>query len=533
MLLVLFSSAAAFARSAPHPFYGRLLSDGSRSLLGGDHQTAARQLRLAAFGLLDDPVLLVEALVQLSLAQVALQDESGASESISRVLEAERRFGAYAAAVEAGLSLDVRREFEALLVDRFTEAQLRDQGSLARLGDERLQRDLAALSLADRRVRLEELLAAAPDDTRWSSQLAQMALDDLQLESAIAYATQVLEQNPADTAALCVRGVARAEFGECEGAAADLAACPRALDDQRYATGRIDCLARLGRLEEATAALAALPPALHAQKEIRRLERSVDDRVEAAARQAAAELRRQAQAAAAAAKEAERQARLSGVPPAETPGGPPAETPPETGATPAPAATSSTQPTAAAPRAGARPVGGRESKPAGTPSTGSEVSTPPVATAPPNPTREQPARGNRPVAVETSIPASGAATAAQIRKLVENARTANDFIQPMQLARELADRYPGSRDAQHLAAEVAYRASRWTEAVGFFDRGGVPASDRPELSFYEAVARYETGDLAGARVALDRALLKIQRTPFVERYVARIQGTGTGDGGRP
>ena len=532
-LLVGYPTSAALAQAAPHPFYERLLADGSRSLLGGDHQTAARQLRLAAFGLLDDPVSLVEALVQLSLAQVALQDEPGASESISRVLDAERRFGAYAAAAEGGLSLDVRREFEALLVDRFTEAQLRDQGSLSRLGDTRLERDLAALGLAERRARLVELAAAAPHDPRWSTQLAQMALDDLQLESAIAYATQVLDHDPANAAALCVRGVARAESGQCEGAAVDLAACSRALDEERFVTGRIDCLARLGRLEEATAALAALPPELRAEKGIRRLERSVDDQVAAAAKQAALEQRRLAQANAAAVKEAERLARVSGATATETAAEPPPENPPNAVTTPAPE-TSPIEGAASEPRLGTQPEGARETRQTSQPPAAGEAATPPTATPPAIPSRGQSgARGNSRPVVETGIPPEGAATAAQIRQKIEKARTTNDFVEPMQLARELADSYPGSRDAQHLAAEVAYRASRWSESVAFFERGGLPGTERPELSFYEAVARYEIGDLAGARVALDRALPHIRRTPFVERYVARIHGSGAGVGAPP
>jgi Flp pilus assembly protein TadD len=133
--------------------------------------------------------------------------------------------------------------------------------------------------------------------------------------------------------------------------------------------------------------------------------------------------------------------------------------------------------------------------------------------------------------VEDRLPASEEGSEAEIRRLVAGARSADDFVEPLRLARELADRYPRLRDVQHLAAEIAYRASRWSEAVEFFGRGGTPSAERPELSFYEAVARFETGDLAGARAALERALPQIQRTPFVERYVSRIRGSASGSGG--
>ncbi|HUP25445.1 MAG TPA: hypothetical protein VNB06_21210 [Thermoanaerobaculia bacterium] len=498
------------AAATVHPFYQRLLGDGSRALMGGDHQEAARQLRLAAFGLLDSPPTLVLALTQLALAQVAVGDESSATESISRVLDAERRFGAYEAAA-AGLTLDVRREFEELLVQRFTEPQLRDLGSLARLGDARLERDLASLSPAERRVRLEELVAQSSGDARWNAQLAQMAIDANQLEAGVAYASRVLDTQPGDVDARCLRGVARAETGQCEGAVEDLAICPRSLEVERFALGRIDCLARLDRLDDASAALAALPPALLAQRSVRRLERSVADRIDTARRQASAEERRQAQLAAAAAREAERQARLE-----QRAGSAEADAGSEPGTEVA---------KVASPPVSTSPETASAAPPENTP-----VTTPEPASPREQPREQEVARRNRPVVVESGMPAAAEATATQVRRMAAEARSATDFEEPLQLARDLAERYGESRDAQHLAAEIAYRASRWEEAVEYFTRGGPPAAERPELSFYEAVVRYETGDLAGARAALDRALPQIQRTPFVDRYVGRIRAGASGSG---
>lgn len=93
-------------------------------------------------------------------------------------------------------------------------------------------------------------------------------------------------------------------------------------------------------------------------------------------------------------------------------------------------------------------------------------------------------------------------------------------------ARSVADRNPASLSAQHVAAELAYRLARWSDAVELFHRGGEVAASRPELLFYLAVSLYETGDRDAAAAALQLALPGMSRTPFVESYVKKILGDG-------
>jgi len=102
------------------------------------------------------------------------------------------------------------------------------------------------------------------------------------------------------------------------------------------------------------------------------------------------------------------------------------------------------------------------------------------------------------------------------------------------LARELADANPGSREAQHLAAEAAYRSARWQDAAAYFKRGGDPGDARPELLFYLAVALYESGERDAAASALERSLPNLERTPYVDAYAKRIlrSRTSGGTGGR-
>lgn len=93
-----------------------------------------------------------------------------------------------------------------------------------------------------------------------------------------------------------------------------------------------------------------------------------------------------------------------------------------------------------------------------------------------------------------------------------------------QSAREVADAHPESREAQHLAAEAAYRISRWQDAAAYFRRGGDPGDGEPERLFYQAVSLFESGDPAGAAASLRRALPGLKRTPYVETYMKKILG---------
>ena len=100
--------AGAWALGAD-PFYENLLAKGSDQLHRRDFAAAARTLRLACFGLLEEPERLADGLVRLGLAQGAAGDREAFAETFRRLAEVEERFGAYARASIPG---EVRAEFE-------------------------------------------------------------------------------------------------------------------------------------------------------------------------------------------------------------------------------------------------------------------------------------------------------------------------------------------------------------------------------------------------------------------------------------
>jgi len=112
----------------------------------------------------------------------------------------------------------------------------------------------------------------------------------------------------------------------------------------------------------------------------------------------------------------------------------------------------------------------------------------------------------------------------QARQLLGEPRPSKELRQAFELARSVADSHPDSKEAQHLAAEGAYRISRWSDAALYFRRGGDPGEEEPERLFYMAVSLYESGDAAAAATAFKRALPNLKRTPYVESYMRKILG---------
>lgn len=142
---------------------------------------------------------------------------------------------------------------------------------------------------------------------------------------------------------------------------------------------------------------------------------------------------------------------------------------------------------------------------------------PPGASGSGQPVVSQPA-GPKPLTAEERDGMS------RVRKVLTGDAKVKDLRQAFDTARSVADAHPESVEAQHLAAEAAYRVSRWADAARYFQRGGEPPADQPELLFYMAVALFESGEQAKAAEVLKRSLPNLQRTPYVDAYARKILG---------
>ena len=145
----------------------------------------------------------------------------------------------------------------------------------------------------------------------------------------------------------------------------------------------------------------------------------------------------------------------------------------------------------------------------------------PAATPAPPPPPPPPQSGDVAQAGDT-LSAADARELARLRELLPTVTSTAEVEHVYAAAAELAARHPADRAVQHTAAEVAYRASRWRDAVAHFQRGGDPGEEQPLLLFYFAVSLWESGDRAAAAEAMARTEGRLRRTEFVESYRRKI-----------
>ncbi|MDI9632048.1 MAG: hypothetical protein QM311_11395, partial [Acidobacteriota bacterium] len=270
LLLVLLAAVAApVAAVAADPFHLDLLREGERALARGEARAAARDLRLACFGLLDEPPLLAGCLGQLLLAQHGAGSGDEALATAIRLVEVEERFQGFSRAeLPAATRAAVEERLAALLP---AETLTRAPAFAALLAQRRVAR-LATLPERERARELERLAAAEPAEPRWRRELAAIDLDRGRAAEALAR----LDGLPPEGRTACLRGEALATLGRCPEAVPALAACGEQANALRFARPRLVCLVAIGELDAAAAHLESLPPAVRDDASLRRLRRDLE-----------------------------------------------------------------------------------------------------------------------------------------------------------------------------------------------------------------------------------------------------------------
>jgi tetratricopeptide (TPR) repeat protein len=510
---VLLTSLLAPPARAADPFYMRLLRQGTDAFNRHDYQTAARELRLACFGFLDEPPLLADGLTRLALAQASTGDEAGFRETFQRLTEVEERFQAYS---RADIPKDVRAAFESLVVQAIPRATLSANPAFARLVPTPYQ-TVANLPPAQRRKELNRLIKSEPTEVRWRLMLADLELSDGNVREASKAADAALKLAPGNREALKLRGLALVADKKWAQAESDLKACGLASSDPKVAGALLTCLVELKRWQEASDFTAKLPSDVANDRVVQQMSTTAALEVRASQAGVAPTPTR---AVAAGAKAAGMTAAGTTVAAGGAAAGPlrtPTPRPAERSAAPTVAAGSG-QPSAT----------GAASKAVVSTSVVAVAAVASTPTPAPRPTSRPAATGAIASATgqSASNPPKGPMSAAEKAELdrARDLANAGNLDAALAIARKIADAHPDLAEPQFVTAEIAYRTSRWKEAVAYFRRGGDPGDGRPLLLFYDAVALYESGDRAGAAVPLKRCLPNIRHTPFVEEYTKKILG---------
>lgn len=281
LLLALFALPAG-ARGEPgarvDPFYDRLYRDALNARAAGETALAARKLRLACFGMLDDPPALAACLGQLALTDAARGDKETLRGTIDRLLELERLFQALTKASAGGPSGGGLSAADREAIDNLIRTNAAPQ-AVADIPAFRLLA-LRMMPPADRRRELDRKIAMDPRNAEWRQLLAELFYDERQYAEAARESQQALALRPDSEGAHCLRGLSRAQLDDCgDETLADLGFCrPPAqagasLELISCYVGRADAAAARGVLDRLPASERAGEPAKALEKELIKLEK--------------------------------------------------------------------------------------------------------------------------------------------------------------------------------------------------------------------------------------------------------------------
>ncbi len=468
--------------SAIDPFYDRLLRDGINAYERGDHAGAAQNLRLACFGLLEEPIVLTRGLIYLALAQAELGDEPEFNHTFTRILEIERRFQGFS---QLELDGDLRQVFDEHLYRWIALDQLESTPAFADVARRKQTSQMLEMTAAERRPELERLVAAEPENPNWRLLLAELQLESGEFTAVIETTDAALAGNPGLGKALCLRGRAAAAMGSCDQALTDLESCPEWVAPTTLAEARLRCLIQLRDWQSASLVLAEVPTAQKRRQPFRQFSREI------------------------------KKGRKASPPPE------PAVVPEDDSLAPPSQEVIDLEIVSTDESNASQPdLSQLDATIETEPSLEGEDSMSPPPGETPEDTLLTAPDPNDP----STWPLELKAELERTRLLVPSA-SRGELADAFTAARELADRYPQLTEPQHLAAEIAYRLSRWDDAVTFFKRGGEPTLSHPGRLFYFSVALYETGARAEARRILEQCLPALEMTTFVQSYVDVILGT--------
>ena len=238
LLLGALVSALAVQAFAAEPFYQRLLQEGLRAHAEGNSAQAVQSLTLACFGMLEEPPQLMACRIHLANAQGALGDRAAFGETAGRILDLEKSFTLYR---DLQLSPSVRATFEGHLAEWVPMASIVASPAFAHIGQGRIDQDLLAMGVEERRVALTDLLNNDPNNQVWQIRMSEVELLSGEHEDALKRAEAVLGQDSELLAAICVRGQAKAALGSCEDALVDLEICDESGSRPEIVAKRLDC----------------------------------------------------------------------------------------------------------------------------------------------------------------------------------------------------------------------------------------------------------------------------------------------------
>lgn len=255
---------------AADDFYEQQLRSGKADFLANRLPQAADEFRIAAFGLMQQPPLLQEALARLAVAQNALGQNDDQRKTIDRFVAVEQRFATYA---NVQLEPSVRTKFEELVTKQVTRATLQAIPSLAKLANYEALR-IASLPASQKAAAYEDMARREPRNAEWTLALTRDAAARDNSGDVVRWGARTLDLDPSNQEVKLLVAHARASRRECKEALAMISDLDPSKNPDLYADQTV-CFVEMSRWSDAKTALANVPDKLKSRADVVRASQQI------------------------------------------------------------------------------------------------------------------------------------------------------------------------------------------------------------------------------------------------------------------
>jgi tetratricopeptide (TPR) repeat protein len=268
VLAVLLLTLLSAQRVSAEDFYEQQLRIGKADLASGRNVQAVDELRIAAFGFLDRPPILIEALVNLALAQEAIGQPAAVARTVDRFLDVERRFNAYRS---ASIDANSRTAFETIVLRSAPKSDLTQIGSMSRLTRSDAEK-VSDLPPSQRDAAFEDGFRKSRRDIDWPLAAARDAAARGANDQVIRWSKRALSIDEDNESARVLLAHAQASAGDCREALSQIARLSEAqlVEQPDIAADRFVCLTRENRWSDAESALVSLTPSIQQRADVAR-----------------------------------------------------------------------------------------------------------------------------------------------------------------------------------------------------------------------------------------------------------------------
>ena len=498
-------------------FYELQLQTGKIDFAAGRFVQASDEFRIAAFGFLDRPPLLSEALARLALAQSALGQTSLVEQTLGRFVDVEQRFNTYPS---SALDAPARSKFQALLLSTISTNTLKSVPSLAKLVKTPVEA-AGDLPIKQRIPAYESGFKREPRNVEWPLALMRLYLTTGDQGEVAKWARRVLDLDAKNTEARALLVHADVSKGNCREALSAFAGLSP-LDLQTRADLYADqgvCLVENGKFAEAKTAFAKISEKARAQADVKKAMQTIADREAraAAAKEPPAKPGGNTSAPKAAVSAPSKE--LPAKEPAKSAATTPLKDPPKTASsTPSkePAKSAASMPAKEPPLSASSTPAKELQSAAITPATDTQAATSrPTGAGMSNPTTPTP-----PAASQSKGPTSAEVITAS-RALVQGGK----YAEAAKLLRTAVQTDPTNRQLRLSLLEAAVLTRDWRMAGAQFAASQPYLAGEELYMFYSAVALYENGRRDEARPLMERARPRMVSSPMVDYYLEAILGS--------